>query len=42
MVLLNVLLNNILFKITDPFFMVGDDAANKVRVGVSQRGHELG
>lgn len=40
MFLLNVLLNTVL--ITYPFFMVGDDAANKVRVGVSQRGHELG
>lgn len=23
------------------FFVVGDDAANKIRVGVPQRGHEL-
>lgn len=25
-----------------PLFVVGDDAANKVGVGVSQRGHQLG
>lgn len=42
MLLLNVPFTSALSATTDPFFMIGDDAANKVGVGVPQGGHEFG